>query len=427
MRQLKSVLPYVRPYHREIALGLLMVLISNIFTLAGPYLMKLAIDGLGNPDVTSKHIGSYAGLIVLAAIFGGAAKFGMRQIMNSASRRIECDLRDDFFWHLLQLDASFFGRIRTGDLMSRATNDTLAVRMATGPAVMYAVNTFVSFVFSLAVMVWISPRLTFVALIPMLVLPPIVIGFGKVIHRRFEEIQEQLATLSTMVQENLTGLRIIRAYVQEEDQEARFDTLNADYMDRNMGLVKASASFFPLLMLVAGVAMVVVLWYGGTQVMDGGITIGDFVAFNFYLVLLTWPMIALGWVVNLFQRGAASMERLNSILTIQPQIQAPEDPAPLPSLRGEIEFRNVGFRYPGTDRKEPQTPHRDGSPRLLSLLRDDSGKYRPWVGAGRGRGGCEIGRLRRERAERASGKGCQDRPDSRAHPFLSGRLLDPPG
>ena len=350
MRQLKSVLPYVRPYHREIALGLMMVLITNIFTIAGPYLMKLAIDGLGDPEITSRRIGSYAGLIVLAAGLGGAAKFGMRQIMNSASRRIECDLRDDFFRHLLHLDQSFFGRTRTGDLMSRATNDTLAVRMATGPAVMYAVNTFVSFVFSLALMVWISPRLTFVALIPMLVLPPIVIGFGKVIHRRFEEIQEQLATLSTMVQENLTGLRIVRAYVQEEDQKAQFDTLNTDYMNRNMGLVKASASFFPLLMLVAGVAMVVSLWYGGTQVMAGEITIGGFVAFNFYLALLTWPMISLGWVVNLFQRGAASMERLNSILTTQPRVRSPENPAPLPALRGEIEFRDVGFRYPGTER-----------------------------------------------------------------------------
>jgi len=350
MKQLKSVLPYVRPYHRQITLGLLMVLISNVFTIAGPYLMKLAIDGLGDPMVTSRRIGSFAGLIVLAAVLGGAAKFGMRQIMNSASRRIECDLRDDFFRHLLHLDASFFGSTRTGDLMSRATNDTLAVRMATGPAVMYAVNTLVSFVFSLVLMVWISPRLTLVALIPMLVLPPIVIGFGKVIHRRFEEIQEQLATLSTMVQENLTGLRIIRAYVQEADQTSQFDRLNAEYMSRNMGLVRASASFFPLLMLVAGSAMVVALWYGGTQVMDGEITIGDYVAFNFYLALLTWPMIALGWVVNLFQRGAASMERLNRILTTQSRVVTPEDSVPLPSLLGEIEFRKVGFRYPDTER-----------------------------------------------------------------------------
>lgn len=351
MNQLKTVLPWVRPYRKEMALGLLMVVISNLFTIAGPYLMKLAIDGLGDPGATSGRVGSYAGLIVLAALLGGAAKFGMRQIMNSASRRVECDLRDDYFNHLLELDASFFATTRTGDLMSRATNDTLAVRMATGPAVMYAVNTLVSFAFSLALMLWISPRLTLVALIPMLVLPPIVIGFGKIIHSRFEEIQEQLAALSTMVQENLTGLRIVRAYVQEKEQEAEFDLLNADYLSKNMGLIKASGSFFPLLMLVAGLAMVVALWFGGIQVIEGRITVGDFVAFNFYLALLTWPMIALGWVVNLFQRGDASMGRLNQILQTEAKVRPPENPSPLPDLRGEIEFRNVGFRYPGSERE----------------------------------------------------------------------------
>ncbi len=350
MSQLKTVLPFIQPYKGEYALGLLMVLISNVFIIAGPYLMKLAIDGLEDPNVATGRIAGFAGLIVLAAVLGGAAKFGMRQIMNGASRKIECDIRDAFFGHLLRLDASFFSETRTGDLMSRATNDTLAVRMAAGPAVMYAVNTAVSFTFSLALMLWISPRLALVSLIPMLALPPIVLGFGKVIHDRFEEIQEQFSTLSTMVQENLTGIRIVRAYVQEEAQEEQFDALNKDYLDRNMGLVKASGAFFPLLMLIAGVAMVVVLWYGGIQVMEDRITVGDFVAFNFYLALLTWPMIALGWVVNLFQRGAASMGRLNRILEREPRIQAPNDPTSLPSARGEIEFRGVSFRYPGTDR-----------------------------------------------------------------------------
>jgi ATP-binding cassette subfamily B protein len=222
--------------------------------------------------------------------------------------------------------------------------------MATGPAIMYAFNTAVSFVFSLCLMLWISPGLTLVALIPMLILPPIVIGVGKVIHKRFEEIQEQLADLSTMVQENLTGLRIVRAYVQEEEQEEQFDAMNADYLERNMGLVKASGFFFPLLMLIAGVGMVVVLWFGGVQVMDGRISIGDFVAFNFYLALLTWPMIALGWVVTLFQRGAASMGRLNQILETRPKVAPPSKPSSLPDPRGDIEFRDVSFRYPGTDR-----------------------------------------------------------------------------
>ena len=350
MRELKTIIPYLRPYRRAIGLGLLMVVITNVFTVASPYLMKMAIDGLADPGVTTGRIGTFAILIVVAAILGGAAKFGMREILNGTSRRVEADLRNAFFSHLLSLDASFFGTNRTGDLMSRATNDTLAVRMAAGPAIMYAVNTTVIFIFALALMLWISPLLTVVSLIPMVSLPPIVIGFGKIIHKRFEEIQEQFSTLSTMVQENLTGLRIVRAYVQEGEQEAKFDKLNAHYMDRNLALVKASGFFHPLLMLISGSAMVIVLWYGGLQVMAGGITIGDFVAFTFYLALLTWPMIALGWVVSLFQRGAASMGRINRNMETQPLIRAPKHPTPLPDPKGEIEFRSVSFRYPGTER-----------------------------------------------------------------------------
>jgi ATP-binding cassette subfamily B multidrug efflux pump len=351
MNELKSVLPFVRPYRKEIAWGLVMVLISNVFTIAGPFLIRQAVDSLENGSATPGGLGLFASLMVVVAILGGGGKFGMRQIMNGASRRIECDLRDAFFQHIQTLDATFFGDTRTGDLMSRATNDTFAVRMATGPAVMYAVNTTVSFCFSLALMLWISPRLTAVALVPMLVLPPIVIGVGKVIHKRFESIQEKLSGLSSMVQENLTGLRIVRAYVQEGEQEERFDELNQEYLEKNMDLVKASGFFFPLLMFVAASAMVVALWFGGLQVMDGHISVGSFIAFNFYLALLTWPMIALGWVVTLFQRGAASMGRLNKILETEPRIRAPSHPQPLPPLRGKIEFRNVAFRYPGTERE----------------------------------------------------------------------------
>ena len=167
MKELKTILPYLRPYVRSIGVGLAMVVIANLFTIAGPYLMRAAINDLGDPDVTHARIGSYALLIVAAALLGGAARFGMREILNGISRRIECDLREDFFEHLLALDAGFYGTVRTGDLMSRATNDTLAVRMAAGPAIMYSVNTAVSFVFALVLMIWLSPRLTLFALIPL--------------------------------------------------------------------------------------------------------------------------------------------------------------------------------------------------------------------------------------------------------------------
>ena len=350
MNELRTVLPYFRPYRAGVVAGLGLVIVTNLFTVAGPYLIKLAIDGLGDPDVTMGRISTYALLIVAAALLGGAAKYGMRELLNGLSRRIECDLRNDFFSHLLRLDASFYGGTRTGDLMARATNDTQAVRMATGPAIMYSVNTLVSFLLALGFMVWISPRLTLYALIPMVILPPIVFAFARVIHQRFEKIQEQFATLSTMVQENLTGMRIVRAYVQEGSQAQHFDGLNREYMDRNMGLVKVAGLFHPILALFSGTAMVIVLWLGGFEVIAGRITLGDFVAFGIYVAMLIWPLIALGWVVNLFQRGAASMGRLNRIFETEPALRPPQNPVRLAEPRGAVEFRNVSFRYPGTER-----------------------------------------------------------------------------
>jgi ATP-binding cassette, subfamily B, multidrug efflux pump len=350
MSHLRTLLPYLRPYRRGMAAGLVLVVISNVFTVAGPWLLRLAIDALEDPGVSGELLVRYALLIVGVALVGGAARYGMRELLNGISRRIECDLREDFFRHLLRLDAGFFGRQRTGDIMSRATHDTLAVRQAAGPAVMYAVNTTVMSVFTLTLMLWISPRLTILALIPMVLLPPAVLGFGRIIHRRFERIQEQFSALTTLVQENLTGLRLVRAYVQEGDQADRFRRMNQEYMDRNLHLVKAQGLFHPLLGLLTGVAMVVVLWIGGGEVMAGAISVGDFVAFAFYLNLLTWPLIALGWVVNLFQRGEASMGRINAILETEPRVVPGMGRAlEAAAVAGGVEFRNVSFRYPGTE------------------------------------------------------------------------------
>jgi ATP-binding cassette, subfamily B, multidrug efflux pump len=350
MRELRSILPYFRPYKKGLWVGLVCVLLANVLQIAGPYLMKVAIDGLSNPDVTAGRIGVLGAMIVVTALVGGVFRYGMREQMNGISRRIEADLRNDFFRHLLRLDATFYGQYRTGDLMSRATNDTFAVRMAAGPAVMYTVNTVATFVFTIALMIWISPRLTLYAMIPMIALPAIVLGFGRVIHRRFEEIQEQFSSLSTFVQENFTGVRIVRAYAQEDEQIRQFDSYNDDYRARNMRLVWSSGAFHPLLSLVSGAAMVLVLWLGGMEVVARQITMGDFVAYFFYLAMLVWPMIALGWVVNLYQRGAASMGRLNKILRAEPLVEAPAHPLRLEQPRGEIEFRNVSFAYPGTAR-----------------------------------------------------------------------------
>lgn len=355
MRELRTVLPYFRPYRAAMAWGLVLVVLANAFTLVQPYLVKLPIDALtgpagSDPDEIRRIVITFAVLLIATAIAGGATRYWMREILNGLSRRIEVDLRNDFVRHLLRLGAGFYTANRTGDLMSLATNDTLAVRQAVGPAVMYTANTVISFVIGLAVMIHISPWLTLAALVPLAVLPPVVTWFGKVIHVRFERIQEQFAALSTMVQENLSGVRIVRAYGQEKAQAKEFEALNRMYLKRNMHLAYASGAFHPIMGLLTGAGMVVVLWYGGVQVMAGRIGVGDFVAFSFYLSLLAWPTIALGWVVNLFQRGAASMARLNRIFAIEPEIDAPPEPHAPPEGGAAIEFRDVSFRYPGTDR-----------------------------------------------------------------------------
>ncbi len=349
MSHLATMLPYFRPYRRGLAWGILLVVIANLFTVATPWILRLAIDALESPSVTPASLLGYAALILGTALLAGAARYGVRELMNGVSRRVECDLRATFFRHLLRLDASFFDAERTGDIMSRATHDTLAVRQAVGPAVMYSVNTAVTSVLAISLMTWISPRLTALVLVPMLALPPVVLWFGRVIHRRFQLIQEQFANLSTRVQESLTGVRLVRAYVQEEDQARRFDAMNREYMRRNLGLVKIEGLFHPIIGLLMAAATVVLLALGGAQVMEGSLSVGELVAFFFYVALLAWPMIALGWVVNLFQRGEASMGRINAMLEREPRIR-PDRGLRLSVVRGRIEFRHVGFRYPGTER-----------------------------------------------------------------------------
>lgn len=327
------------------------MVLANAFSLAPPYLIKRAIDSLSAAEVARGEVVVFASLIVVTALLGGAARYGMRELLNGTSRRVEYDLGNDLFRHLVRLDAGYFGRTPTGDLMSRMTNDLSAVRMAAGPAYMYLANTVVGTAISLSFMIWISPRLTLLTMIPMLALPPVTIGFGRLIHQRFEKIQEQLSLLSTMAQENLAGMRIVKAYVQERDQTERFAVRSEGYLESNMDLARVSGLFHPLLGLLSGFAIVLAFLLGGRMAMRGEISIGDFVAFSLYLGALTWPMIALGWVVNLFQRGAASMGRINRVLTTAPAIQDPPDPVRLAEVRGEIEMRGVSFRYPGTERE----------------------------------------------------------------------------
>jgi ATP-binding cassette subfamily B protein len=282
----------------------------------------------------------------------------MREILNRVSRNIEYDLRNDLFAHLTTLDADWYARNRTGDIMARLTNDLGAVRMAAGPAIMYLVNTIAGAVFALAFMLRIDLLLTVLALLPMIALPAITAYLGGAIHRRFEAVQEHFSTLTTHAQENLTGTRIVRAYRQERAEIARFGALNDEYMKRNMSLARLYGTMHPMFALLAGVATIVVLGPGGYLVVRGSISVGSFVAFGLYLGLLTWPLIALGWVINLFQRGNASLLRLTEIIDARSSITDPpvDSAAQLAPTEGgrSIEFRNVGFHYPVTGSHEPR-------------------------------------------------------------------------
>ncbi len=309
------------------------------------------------------HITLIGAAIIGVALVGGALRFWMRELLNGLSRYIEYDLRQALFEHLVRLDPGYFGRMRTGDLMARMTNDLSAVRMAAGPAIMYLANTVFGATFALAFMLRIDVRLTLLALIPMVLLPVIMIRMGGAIHRRFEAVQEHFSTLTTHVQENLAGVRVVRAYRQENAEIARFGRLNEIYVERNMALARLYGAMNPMFGLLAGLSVAVVLGFGGALVVNGTITVGAFVAFGLYLTNLTWPMIALGWVINLFQRGAASMGRLLDVLDATSAVTSPEKPRALPPAHAgrSITFRNVSFHFPVPDGGEPRWVLRDVS------------------------------------------------------------------
>lgn len=346
---IKTLWPYLRPYNTGLATGLVLTIAANVFQVLGPIVIQRAIDALGQPD-GQRQLVRYLGIFLVVAMVLGVSRFFMRQLLNGISRRIENDIRLSFFDHLLRLDATFFSQTRTGDLMSRAVNDIGNLRQAIGPAVMYSVNTLAFTVFSLFVMIRTDASLTLIAIVPMILLAPLTLYFGRILHDRYERISDQLAIVTTMVQENLSGARIVRAYVQEEAQQREFERLNREYFDRNMQLAHTEAVFNPLLAFLANFGLLLVIFVGGLHVIQGRITIGVFIMFLSYVIQLTWPMIAIGWVTNLFQRGAASLARIQAIVTQQPAVTPPASPVSADVVRGKIEFRNVSFRYPNSTR-----------------------------------------------------------------------------
>jgi ATP-binding cassette subfamily B protein len=352
---LRRLVPYYRPYVRILAGGLVLVVLSSALGAVVPWLLRAGIDALKAREPARQVLLVAAGIVAVALV-GGALRYWMREILNGLSRYIEYDLRQALFAHLATLDAAYFSRVRTGDLMARLTNDLSAVRMAAGPAIMYLTNTIFGGAFALAFMLRIDVRLTLLALLPMALIPVVTIKLGGLIHHRFEAVQEHFSTITTQVQENLAGVRVVRAYRQEEPEIARFRALNEAYVEKNMRLARLYGAMNPMFALLAGLSMVVVLGLGGQLVVHGTISIGAFVAFGFYLGILTWPLIALGWVINLFQRGAASMGRLLEVLDARTQVESPAAPRALPPAASgrSITFRNVGFHYPVPQGGEPR-------------------------------------------------------------------------
>jgi ATP-binding cassette subfamily B protein len=343
---LRTTWPYVKRYRGRMVLGMTALVVKDLAAVMQPFVIGQAIDSLMRGFRMDTVLWLAFTLVALSAI-KGIFQYWMRVILIGVSRDIEYDLRNDLFDRLVTLSSDFYAKFRTGDIMARATNDLNAVRMMLGPGVMYWTETSITLLLSIAIMAFIDWPLTLVALIPAPLVSLAVIYFGRRIHHRFERIQAMFSDISSRVQENLSGVRVVRAYVQEQAELAQFERLNKDYIIQNIRLARLSGLFMPLLQALVGLTFLMVLWAGGYRLLQGHITIGQFVMFQTYMGMLVWPMIAFGWVVNLMQRGTASLSRINQLMRSTPSITQPPNPRDLPdSPRGEIEFQNVAVQYP---------------------------------------------------------------------------------
>jgi len=369
-KNLRPLISYLKRHRSGLFWGGLCVLFNNGIWVLFPQVLRRAINDL-HAGVTREKLLTYSAAILAIAAIKGIFQFLTRWVVIGISRDIEFDLRNDLFAHLERLSYSYYQRNRTGDIMARATNDLNAVRMLLGPAIMYSANTFVFTAGALGFMLAISPKLTMYAFLPLPIASVVIQYFGRRIHERFERIQAMFSDISARAQENFSGARVIRAYVQEQSEIAAFEDANQEYIRRSLGLVRLMGMLWPTLELMLGAAVVIVLWLGGREVLMGKMNVGDFVAFNTYMVQLTWPVIALGWVINIFQRGTASMVRIQEILSQKPEIAdelvlAVDSPAlnhiatgvppvlpgedarrSIGEIQGEIEFCNLNFAYNG--------------------------------------------------------------------------------
>ncbi|MHB1050069.1 MAG: ABC transporter ATP-binding protein [Bacteroidota bacterium] len=350
MKSLLRLLPYLTKYKTTLAWGLVTVIVTNIFTVATPWYIGMAIDelqrGLARQSLRHSDLFLYSGLIVGFSAVAGVMLFLTRQTIIVVSRKIEYDLRNDFLAHIQKLPYSYFQNTPTGDLMALATNDISAVRNVLGPGIMYPSDTLMTLSMSLVLMFVKDWQLTLLALIPMPLVSIAVYRLGKMIHKKFDERQEQYAELTTRAQENLSGARVVKAYVREEYEIEQFRKVSWDYFKKNLVLAKIQSIMWPLMFILVGLSLLITIYVGGLKVIDGTMTIGTLTAFFTYLSLLIWPMIALGWVTNMWQQGAASMLRLAKIFETVPTIRdTDETDHSITAVDGTIEFRNVNFTH----------------------------------------------------------------------------------
>lgn len=350
MKSLLRLTPYLFRYKKSLLIGLITIIGSNIFTVVQPHFVGKAIDnlkfGLETHILDSAGLLVYAILIVGFTLISGILSFLTRQTIIVTSRKIEYDLRNDFLAHMQKLHYSFFQNTPTGDLMAHATNDIGAVRNVLGPGIMYPTDTIITFIMVLTMMIIKDWQLTLLALIPLPVISFAVYKLGKLINIKFQERQEQYSKLTSRVQENLSGIRVVKAYVQEDLEIKRFRNLSWEYLKKNLVLARYQSIIWPTMFLLVGVSLVITIYFGGIRVIDGKMSIGTLTAFFAYLVMLIWPMIAFGWVTNILQQGAASMSRLIKIFDTQPLIaNSSNTDFSIEEIKGEIEFVNVSFSY----------------------------------------------------------------------------------
>ena len=345
MLYLKRLIPYLKTYKNKLWLGFLMIVLGAVFTNFVPFIISKAIDQIKNNPEPGSML-KFALITVVSSILSGVFLYFTRQTIIVVSREIENDLRNDFLKHILIQDQQYFHFHPTGDVMALATNDISAVRNFLGPGIMYTSETVVNFLMAIGLMLSFNVGLTAAAVLPIPLISYVVYRVGKSINNKFERVQGQFSDLTTKAQENLSGIKVVKAYVREESETESFRKMSTLYMEKNLELAKVQSFSFPMMFLLTGFSAIVVLYVGGNKIINGTLTIGELVAFIIYLGLLTWPIISFGWIINLTQRANASMKRLCDVFDNQPEINNTFDTKDeITSISGEIEFRNLSFKY----------------------------------------------------------------------------------